>query len=353
MNEGRQARRATLADVAARARVSRSTASLAFSGAGPVSEETRSRVLAAAAELDYGGPDPRARSLRQGRSGVVGVVFDERLLQAFRDPVNIGTLDGIVEGLGVDSNGILLLTETGATSESVRSAVVDAAVIMGCSPHLGTIIESLRRRGIPVVSIEGDEEDGVVDIGLDNAGAAEELARHLAELGHRRVATVTLATDEKRASGPLTPEAERAITTVVTGERLAGMRHVFPDAAAYACADSFVEGGAAAARVLLDVPADRRPTAIMAQSDLLAVGVLQAADELGIAVPQELSVTGFDGVRIDGLTRHDLTTMVQPVAEKGRAAGEAVVALLAGDEVSSRRYPCVFHAGTTTAPPPV
>ena len=351
MHDTGQPQRATLADVAARAGVSRSTASLAFSGAGPVSDDTRARVLAAADELAYGGPDPRARSLRQGRSGVVGVVFDERLLQAFRDPVNIGTLDGIVEGLGVDSNGILLLTETGLNAESVRSAVIDAAVVMGCSPQLDETIRSLRKRGIPLVTIEGDDEEGVVDIGLDNVDAAAELASHLHELGHRRVATVTLAADARRVSGPIPFGSEDEITGVVTAQRLEGVRRVFPDAPAYACADSFVEGGAAAARVLLDVPAAERPTAIMAQSDLLAVGVLQAAEQLGIAVPAELSVTGFDGVPIDGLTSHDLTTMVQPVAEKGRTAGEAVVALLAGEPVESRRYACVLHLGTTTAAP--
>src|SRR5690606_15621767 len=81
--------RVTLAHVAARAGVSRSTASLAFSGAGPVAEATRQRVLAAAAALGYAGPDPLARSLRQGRSGVVGVAIGDRLLDAFRDPVAV------------------------------------------------------------------------------------------------------------------------------------------------------------------------------------------------------------------------------------------------------------------------
>ncbi|MGN6407738.1 MAG: LacI family DNA-binding transcriptional regulator, partial [Curtobacterium sp.] len=93
-------RRPTLSAVARAAGVAPSTASLAFSGSGPVSEEAKARVLAAAAELGYGGPDPRARSLRRGRSGVIGVVMDERLSDAFRDPVNVLTLDGIAEVAG-------------------------------------------------------------------------------------------------------------------------------------------------------------------------------------------------------------------------------------------------------------
>ncbi|MFB2598872.1 LacI family DNA-binding transcriptional regulator [Herbiconiux sp. P17] len=344
--------RSTLADVARRAGVSASTASLAFSGAGPVSPATREKVMAAALDLGYSGPDPRARSLRQGRSGVVGIVFDERLLFAFRDPVNIATLDGIATGLGTESTGLLILTETGAVGMGIQSAAIDAAVLMGCSPVLDRIAVSLRQRGIPLVSIEGGAIDGVVDVALDNVDSAERIAQHLYELGHRRVAAITLATDVDRETAPITPEREAAITTAVTRDRLAGSRRVFRSLMAYSAGFNQVEDGVRAARALLEVAPDARPTAIMAQSDLLAVGALQAADELGLSVPGELSVTGFDGVRIDGLTSHDLTTMVQPAAEKGRAAGVAVTELLAGVEVASVRFECAFHLGDTTGPVP-
>ncbi|QJU55503.1 LacI family DNA-binding transcriptional regulator [Herbiconiux sp. KACC 21604] len=347
--------RVTLSLVADRAGVSVSTASLAFSGAGPVSDATRDRVLAAARELGYSGPDPRARSLRQGRSGVVGIVFDESLLNAFRDPVNVSTLDGIATGLGTDSNGLLLMTESGAVEGGIREAAVDAAVIMGCSPVFGSVIPALQARGVPVVTIEGGAQSfaaGVTDIGLDNADAAETLARHLAELGHRRVAIITLGTDEHRETGPLTPERRRGMTTAVAADRLEGVLRVFPDAPAWSAGHNLVEEGALAARALLEGPEGERPTAVLAQSDLLAVGVLQAARDLGLEVPRDLSVTGFDGVRIDGLGDRDLTTMRQPVAEKGRAAGAAVVELLAGRPAASGVFVCTFHEGATTAPPP-
>ena len=395
--------RATLLDVAQRAGVSRSTASLAFSGAGPVSAATRDRVKAAAAELGYSGPDPRARSLRQGRSGVVGIVFDETLLAAFRDPVNVATLDGIASGLGTGSNGLLLLTEAPvveaggspaaeqasdadvrtapqaardaepatASPSPIESAAIDAAVLMGCAPAFGRVVESLRRRGVPIVSIEGGPEAGVVDIALDNADASETLARHLHDLGHRRVATVTLATDVERRSGFVDAAREAATTTTVTADRLAGLRRVYPEAVAWSSSFNLVEDGVTAARALLAEadpgsdngpdpvggrtarPATDRPTAILAQSDLLAVGVLQVAEELGLAVPGDLSVTGFDGVRIDGLAGHDLTTMRQPATAKGRAAGLAVTRMLAGEEAESVQFTCELHLGDTTGPVPV
>jgi DNA-binding LacI/PurR family transcriptional regulator len=90
-----------------------------------------------------------------------------------------------------------------------------------------------------------------------------------------------------------------------------------------------------------------RPTGIVAQSDLLAIGVIRAAEQLGLAVPADVSVVGFDGARID--SGYDLTTMVQPAVEKGRAAGRAVIEMLAGGSPGPVMFTTVFHAGNTTA----
>jgi DNA-binding LacI/PurR family transcriptional regulator len=92
-----------------------------------------------------------------------------------------------------------------------------------------------------------------------------------------------------------------------------------------------------------------RPTAVLAQSDLLAAGVIRAAEEAGLRVPGDLSVTGFDGVVVDGLAPYELTTLVQPAADKGRAAGHAVAAMLAGETAASIRFTCEFRVGNTTA----
>ena len=106
-----QEARPTLAAVARLAGVSASTASLAFSGGGPVSVETKRRVLDAAEQLGYAGPDPRARSLRRGRSGIVGTVIEDSLSGAFRDPVNIAMLDGLSDVVGAAGASLLLLPE--------------------------------------------------------------------------------------------------------------------------------------------------------------------------------------------------------------------------------------------------
>ena len=78
--------------------------------------------------------------------------------------------------------------------------------------------------------------------------------------------------------------------------------------------------------------------------------MIRAAEEAGLRVPEDVSVTGFDGIVVDGLAPYVLTTLVQPAAEKGRAAGHAVAAMLAGETAASIRFTCVFRAGNTTAP---
>jgi DNA-binding LacI/PurR family transcriptional regulator len=352
---GAEPARPTLAAVAARAGVSASTASLAFSGSGPVSAATRERVLAAAKALDYGGPDPRARSLRRGRSGIVGVVIEERVSEAFRDPIKIAMLDGISEELGRIDAGVLILADVGSNEHgtTIADAPMDAVVLLGCSPRYSVSLATLRSRGIPIVAIEGDPGDGVLQITQDNRDATRRGVEHLRELGHRHVAVVTLPLDSQRTRGTATPQRIAASTATTSLERLAGTRDVFPDARAVVTAGSRVEEGRIAARALLDLPAASRPTAIVAQSDLLAAGVIRAAEELEIAVPEQLSVLGFDGVRVDGLWPYDLTTMVQPALEKGRAAGRAVLQLLAGEHPEPAAFTSVFHRGNTTAPPAV
>ena len=342
--------RPNLAAVAALAGVSASTASLAFSGAGPVSEATRAKVLAAAKKLDYAGPDPRAQSLRRGRSGVVGVVIEDRLRDAFRDPINVAMLDGIADALGAESLGLLLLTDTGEGGADISLAPMDGVILIGCSTELDRPVRAFRQRGIPIVAIEAEPMEGVLAIDLDNRDATAHGARHLQNLGHTAVGLVTLPLEGSRQRGELEPHRIAASRAHTTLERIRGARDVFPHASGVVAGGSSVEDGLVAGRDLLS--RSPRPTAIIAQSDLLALGVIRAAEELGLSVPDDLSVLGFDGVRIEGAAPHELTTLVQPAVDKGREAGGAVIALLNGDRPEPSRFTSQLRIGTTTAPAP-
>lgn len=352
MTEQASVPRPTLAAVAARAGVSVSTASLVFSGRGPVADATRERVLAAAADLDYAGPDPTARSLRRGRTGVIGVVTEDSLADAFRDPMNLALLDGIGDGLGDERLGLLVIPQVSDPGIDLAAAPVDAAILLGCSTDVAPSVAALRQRRIPVVAIEAVPMDDVIAIDLDNRDASRRGAEHLSGLGHRRVAVVTLPLDPARTRGEVTADRLIGSAAHTTMERLAGVREVFPAAVAQVAGASSVAEGARAARLLLDLPAAERPTAIVAQSDLLAVGVLRVADELGIAVPAQLSVIGFDGVRLEGAIDGVLTTLVQPAVEKGRLAAAAVLAALAGHPTGPVLLRSDLRIGSTTGQAP-
>ncbi|WP_308492498.1 LacI family DNA-binding transcriptional regulator [Microbacterium terrisoli] len=356
-------RRATLADVARAAGVAPSTASVVFSGRTAVADATRRRVLDAAASLGYTGPDPRAASLRRGRSGIVGVVFQAPLGTVFLDPVTRLMMDGIADGVAPLGAGLLLLRDDepapepasgrgvqgGPPAATLTTAPLDAAVLIGCNSGMHAELDVLAARGVPVVVIEGDAGDEVTRITLDNTEAQEQMARHVSRLGHVRVAMLTLPRNAARERGWLADDA--AVTVDVTRDRLAGFRAVYPDASVFTAAASSIDEGLVAGRVLF-ADAATRPTAVIAQSDLLAAGVIRAAEEAGLSVPHDVSVTGFDGVIVDGLTEHVLTTMEQPASDKGRAAGQAVTAMLQGRDAASFRFTCTFRDGTTTAPAP-
>src|SRR5918993_2467578 len=344
-------RRSTISDVARAAGVSPSTASVVFSGKTAVSDATRQRVLEAAAALGYTGPDPRAASLRRGRSGIVGVVFEEHLGAAFLDPVKTLMMDGLTDGVASLGAGLLLLRDSAplGTEPTLTTAPLDAAVLIGCSGMLRESLAVVTARGIPVVVIEGDAGEGIPKIGLDNREAQRQAARHLRALGHSDVAIVALPVRTGGERGWVA--GDERIVIDVTRERLAGAKDVFPDAPVYAAGGSFIDEGLAAGRVLFADPA-ARPTAVIAQSDLLAAGVIRAAEEAGLRVPEDVSITGFDGIVVDGLAPYELTTLVQPATEKGRAAGQAIAAMLDGAEAASISFTCAFRVGNTSAAAP-
>lgn len=355
MSPARQPR-ATLRAVADQAGVSTSTASLVFSGKGPVAAETAERVRAAAARLGYTGPDPLASSLRHGRSGVVGVIVEGRLLYAFRDPFAVSVLDGLAQVLDSIPTGMLLMAQSQAEPARIlpqlSGSALDAVVFPLCGPMHNPVVDALAARGIPMVGGGAPVDPRVVQLGPDDRGATVEAARHLRGLGHRRVGHIAmqLRHDSDTAvlkgadlNGATYPDAlARALGFIdVFGDRQPMAETSIPD----------VEQGRRAARLLLDVAPEERPTAILAQSDLLAMGAISAAEELGLSVPGDLSVVGFDGVELPWYAG-TLTTVMQHGEGRGRRLGAILQGLLAGDRPDDEVMPTQLRIGTTTAPSP-
>ncbi|NMD56520.1 MULTISPECIES: LacI family DNA-binding transcriptional regulator [Tsukamurella] len=322
----RGSNRITLVHVAEAAGVSLSTASHAFGVDKPISDATRARVLAAAADLGYEGPDPRARSLRSGRTDIIGVQVDDEAGRAFRDPVIIGILDGVSAALAASPTSVLLLPDS-LPEERLRTLPVDGVVAAGCSPALDSLRAAMAKRSIPVVTA-GNQVDDIGSVGVENRSATALLTGHLRALGHRSVGVVRLRHGD----------VEKA--------RTAAALAAFPDAAVVVSADSTIDEGFRAGGELLDAHA---PTAVIAQSDLLAAGVIRAAESRGLRIPDDLSVVGFDGVRVDGFDRV-LTTIRQPIVEMGRRAAQAVLAAQEGAALPTLALDVDLVVGDTTGP---
>lgn len=354
MSQGRP----TLADVASAAGVSVSTASLAFSGAGPIASETRAKVHQAAQRLGYAGPNPLGRSLRSGRSGIVGVVIGDQLRRSFRDPVSVQVLDGLVGTLGPLGLGVLLIpaldpdrdpAEAAELDPLLASAPMDVAVLIWGARREDANLAALQRRGVPVVIGEGPEIEGMALVGIADQQGTADLARYLTSLGHTRIATVTLPLCHPRQTGIPTPDRLARMDWAPARHRLQGLADAGVEPIVVEASASLVEEGRAAGHLLLDVP--EPPTAVVAQSDLLAAGVLLAARELGLRVPEDVSVAGFDGLDLPWLSPDVLTTVVQPLSAKGQAIGHAVQQVLAGEVPPPVRMDVELRIGTTTAPP--
>ena len=336
--------RPTLATIAEALGVSRMTVSNAFNRPDQLSPELRERVLATAHELGYGGPNPVARTLSRGRTGSIGVVLDAPLTLAFSDPAAVQLLHGVATVCEERELGMSLVPRIpGHDAALVRTALVDGFVVycMGDNdPRLDAIIE----RRLPYTLIDHAPDSADLTVNIDDRGAARATAEHLIALDHRRFGIVR---------GWANPHHDpAALHYHVDRERLFGWREgleaagVAWDDVAFASAPDFdFETGRTAGGQLLD-RADR-PTAIICTSDVLALGVLQAAADRGVPVPQALSVTGFDDV--PEAARAGLTSVAQPHAEKGAAA---LRLLLDGTDKASVLLPTELVPRSSTSPSP-
>jgi DNA-binding LacI/PurR family transcriptional regulator len=329
--------------VAADLGVSTATVSNAFNRPERVSDELRARVLGHARAVGYAGPDPAARQLRRGRSDVVGLVFTDDLAFAIDDPASVGFLSGVAEVCGAAGRNLLLLAGGPPTdvlrSSPVSSAAIDALIVYSVPDsdrHLRAGVE----RGVPVVVVDQPREQPTVDwVGLDDRAAARDLAGHVAGLGHRRIGIICTRLAENRYNGPVSAERRAVATYAVQRERLAGffegLLAAGVDEESVTVEERFLDsrdsGAEALAALLL-----RRPdvTAVCCLADVLALGVMDAAQQRGLRVPADLTVTGFDD--IPEAQRVGLTTVQQPLARKGREAARLVLERLAAADQPGR-----------------
>jgi DNA-binding LacI/PurR family transcriptional regulator len=351
-------RKPTLATVAEAVGVSRTTVSNAYNRPDQLTPELRERVLETAKSLGYAGPDPAGRRLRQGRAGAVGVLLTEQLSFAFADSAAVAFLEGLARRCE-DAAEALVLTPLPrgeeAAADVVREAFVDALCVYSLPDRHPAVYAALDRR-LPVVVVDGPQVTGTTFVGVDDRGGARAATEHLVTLGHRRVAVIvpTLVFDGRE--GRVDESRLHAAAYYNDRERLAGVREAL-EAADIGWAGVLIEersnrreAGADAVRSLLaETP---RPTAIVATTDQLALGAMEGAHELGLDVPADLSVVGFDDIPEARRSQPALTTVRQPLVAKGTLAGDRLFDLLGGSERRDTVLPVELVVRDSTGPAP-
>jgi LacI family transcriptional regulator len=313
---------ATISDVAEVAGVSIKTVSRVFNEEPNVREETRKRVLQVVADLDY-HPNLAARSLAGRKSFLIGLLYDNPCANYI-----LGLQSGSLDRLRGDKWRLLVVPcEESArmggksTVSMVRAAGVGGVILTSPICDNAEIVNELLAARIPMVRIAPADSVGVdavaPSVGMDDRSAAAEITRHLIELGHRRIAIIlgdpTHSSNDERWAGFCRAMTEAGLT--IDPSLIGRGLYTF-------------ESGLEAARPLLD-RADR-PTAIFAQNDDMAAGAIVAAGELGIAVPGELSVAGFDDSQIASTVWPRITTIRQPIRAMAQAATDALVKIMEG-----------------------
>jgi DNA-binding LacI/PurR family transcriptional regulator len=328
MLPGAESKRPTLAEVAETAGVSLMTASYTYNRPGRVSDQARSKVLAAAAELGYAGPDPSARSLRRGSTLTLGVVLGEHLTYAFDDPGAVSFLAGIAEVCADQGYGMTILPVTGATEDAARlsDAAVDGYIVWTTSDDDPTVA-AVRATRRPAVIHGGPSVAGLALVTIENRAAARAIGA-LAFAAARRPAVMSQPLGRDRISSVSHGPDIDDVLFPVTRERLAGYRQAAEDAGSAwdavmvaVCSRNDADEAERTARDLLT--STHPPDAIAAMSDQQAAGVVRAARSLGQAIPEDLAVTGWDDLAL--AAQLDLTTVAQSLRDQGATCALAAL----------------------------
>ena len=334
----------TLARIAEELGVSAMTVSNAYNHPDRLSEALRGRVFETAGKLGYHGPDPVGRSLRRQRTDVVGVLYSNPLSYAFDDPAAVSFLSGLSSVTEGADLGLLLVPAAGGASggrdpRAAAQAAVDGFVIYSMSDREPLLAAALDRR-LPAVVVDQPFKEGVPFVGVDDEAAARTAAEHLLHLGHESFAVVSFALSPDVRDGMASPVRQKRAAFHVSRTRLRGYRAALEDAGllwskvpVYECPGSSKEFGQRAAEALLSP--EHGPTAILASSDQLALGVIAWATERGLSVPEDVSVVGFDDIPAAASADPPLTTVHQDHAEKGLLAGRMLVARLRVEDFPS------------------
>lgn len=293
-----------------------------------MSGKLRERILRESAELGYHGPNFAARSLRKGESGVVGIMLTDSLSYGFSDPVANQLLQGISEVL-VEHNKQMMLLSSHAESkqQSIAESLPDGFIIYG-APN-GATYERIKRAGKPIIAVDYLADD-TSTVNIDDEQGAFKVAMHLLEGSKNNIAILGLKLIDSNRIGRLTAEDLQTEVKEVSHSRLAGYMRaaktkdlsIKPEQIWHIPFNTHNSAEIAAKEALSQSP---MPNVLLCMSDVIALAAIRCAKELGIKVPEEVCIAGFDDIPEAARSIPSLTTVCQQSLEKGRIAARLLL----------------------------
>jgi DNA-binding LacI/PurR family transcriptional regulator len=341
----RPKKKATLRDVARLANVAPQTVSNALFNLKEVRPETRRRVEAAISELGY-RPNWAARVLRSRRVEAIGLLLEDPNELELHDPLNVEFLNGV--SFGAREAGYTVTLDFTAPDETVARALhlVHEQRVGGLVMSLGNLnsrrrsaLRSLASEGVPIVLIQNwIAEPGVITVCATDRLGAEQAFAHLLHLGHRRIAYLS--------ARPSWPAPKQRRDSIFNAARAAGIEVVEWSCPAYTVK-------AARETLASEFGREKQPTALMAVNDIVALGAIQQAQAMGVRVPHDLSVVGFNDFPMSSWVYPAITTVRIPGAAMGRRAVELILqAQKAGGARQSSSFEAELIVRDSTASAP-
>ena len=325
----------TIKELAEKAGVSKTAVSFAFNNPKRISEETYNRIMKIAKDIGY-SPDPLARILATKQTGTIGVLFPQSVSEVLQNPY----ISDLIRGIGIvcDREGLALTLMSpikGILNNTIQKAAVDGMIIIGMDKDK-SVHSAFKMRNMPYVAIDAKSNSGYINVGIDDRAMAETLMDMLLDNGHSKILFCAL---KPNASDLEEPDLSTIIEERQKGIQDSIAKHNVPesvtDSYIYMESETSFETSYRLAKQTLQL--DNRPTAIYCMGDIQALGFYKAADELGLKIPEDLSVVSFDDLAITGILCPELTAVHQPGYDKGVAATELLIKQIAGKECQSVR----------------
>jgi alanine racemase len=313
--------RVTIRGIAEKAGVSATSVSFAFNNPSRLPEATVQRILEVAEELGY-IPDPVARSMSTGRTGTLGILVPQPFTEVVRNPFLYEFLEGVAEVCTAAGYSLMIVPPLeGSVRRAISVSAVDGFLTLGLELFKSTMVV-LRRREVPFVMVDSDPVEGVPAVNVDDESGAFEVMSYVLKTGHRNIAILGIRSGKEGRYQEYTGTLRRRMKGYMKALATYNLEIDQVRIQLFECS-STTSGGQEGFRQIWKKK--HSPTAVVAMSDVIAIGVIYAAKQKGLKVPEDLSVVGFDDISMSKLINPELTTVSQQTKEKGKLAAELLV----------------------------